>query len=105
MYICFLYMFVVCTFLDIPLLPAIGTMSKGAAPNFVVNWLNNKELQYTLASEMLLQPSKESALVDTRTSGTDTTSQEIGSQESQSEYDGKEYGIIKERFVTDISYL
>ncbi|PIK56051.1 putative dmX-like protein 2 [Apostichopus japonicus] len=72
---------------DIPLLPAIGTMSKGAAPNFVVNWLNNKELQYTLASEMLLQPSKESALVDTRTSGTDTTSQEIGSQESQSEYD------------------
>lgn len=72
---------------DIPLLPAIGTMSKGAAPNFVVNWLNNKELQYTLAAEMLLQPSKESRLIDTRTSGTDATSHDVGSQESYSEHD------------------
>ena len=40
---------------DIPLLPAMGKMSKGSTPNFVVNWLNNKELQYTLAAETLLQ--------------------------------------------------
>lgn len=64
-------------------------MSKGAAPNFVVNWLNNKELQFTLASEMLYQSTKDQGLIDTRTSGTDTTSQEMGSQESQSELDGK----------------
>lgn len=63
-------------------------MSKGAAPNFVVNWLNNKELQYTLAAEMLLQPSKDSRLIDTRTSGTDATSHDVGSQESYSEHDG-----------------
>ena len=36
----------------------MGSMSKGNAPNFVVNWLNNKELQYTLAAETLLQTGK-----------------------------------------------
>ena len=40
---------------DIPLLPAIGTMTKGNTSNFVVNWLNNKELQFTLAAETILQ--------------------------------------------------
>ena len=35
----------------------MGRMSKGSTPNFVVNWLNNKELQYTLAAETLLQVS------------------------------------------------
>ncbi|XP_033633785.1 dmX-like protein 2 isoform X2 [Asterias rubens] len=44
---------------DIPLLPAMGKMSKGSTPNFVVNWLNNKELQYTLAAETLLQINKD----------------------------------------------
>lgn len=35
-------------------------MTKGSAPNFVVNWLNNKELQFTLAAETLLQTGRES---------------------------------------------
>ncbi|XP_071965576.1 dmX-like protein 2 isoform X2 [Antedon mediterranea] len=40
---------------DIPLLPALSSMSGSKTPNFVVNWLNNKELQLTLVAETILQ--------------------------------------------------
>ena len=57
-------------------------MSKGNAPNFVVNWLNNKELQYTLAAETLLQTGKAES---------ETDSEEFPEypEESDSETDGK----------------
>ena len=56
----------------------MGTMSKGNAPNFIVNWLNNKELQYTLAAETLLQTGKPD-------SDTDLEDQESVSDDSDSE--------------------
>lgn len=43
-----------CTsFADIPLLPPIG--NNRSKVNFVVHWLNNKELHFTLESESILQ--------------------------------------------------
>ena len=38
---------------DIPLLPAIGSPHSNL--NFVVHWLNNKELHFTLESEKILE--------------------------------------------------
>ncbi|XP_022097370.1 dmX-like protein 2 isoform X2 [Acanthaster planci] len=66
---------------DIPLLPAMGKMSKGNTPNFVVNWLNNKELQYTLAAETLLQINKD----DKSESDLDDSSSEEESSSSEDE--------------------
>ncbi len=40
---------------DIPLLPAMGAADKVGDPNFVVHWLNNKELHFTHESETLLE--------------------------------------------------
>ncbi|XP_041465630.1 LOW QUALITY PROTEIN: dmX-like protein 2 [Lytechinus variegatus] len=65
---------------DIPLLPAIGTMTKGSAPNFVVNWLNNKELQFTLAAETLLQTGQESR--------NSTSTIPVPAEEEEEEVDG-----------------
>ncbi|XP_064619402.1 dmX-like protein 1 isoform X3 [Lineus longissimus] len=40
---------------DIPLLPTIGNTNYLHESNFVVHWLNNKELHFTLESERILQ--------------------------------------------------
>ncbi|XP_077989498.1 dmX-like protein 2 isoform X2 [Glandiceps talaboti] len=43
---------------DIPLLPAISSMSGSGEGSFMVHWLNNKEFQFTLAAENILQEIK-----------------------------------------------
>ncbi|XP_071507110.1 dmX-like protein 2 [Diadema antillarum] len=68
---------------DIPLLPAIGTMTKGNAPNFVVNWLNNKELQFTLAAETLLQTGKETRPHDFTLGGPPDEEQGVTAEDSR----------------------
>lgn len=42
------------TFIDIPLVPRLSG-SRTKEPNFVVHWLNNKEMTFTHAAEHLLQ--------------------------------------------------
>ena len=41
-------------FLDIPLVPRLSG-GRTKEPNFVVHWLNNKEMTFTHAAEHLLQ--------------------------------------------------
>lgn len=51
-------------FVDIPLLPSITSLSLGeneeTSGPFVVHWLNNKELHFTLSMEVFLQQLKKS---------------------------------------------
>lgn len=48
-------------FLDIPLLPAISAMSGSGDGSFVVHWLNNKEFQFTLSAENIIDEMKKKA--------------------------------------------
>ena len=60
---------------DIPLLPSIsslnGTDEEEPGGPFTVHWLNNKELQFTLAMEVLLQMLRSAQ--DNSPSGANTT--------------------------------
>ncbi|XP_038079441.1 dmX-like protein 2 isoform X2 [Patiria miniata] len=74
---------------DIPLLPAMGKMSRGNTPNFVVNWLNNKELQYTLAAETLLQINRDDK---SESDPEDSSSEEESSSEDEGVVEGMNEG-------------
>ncbi|KAG1687719.1 DmX-like protein 2 [Nymphon striatum] len=47
---------------DIPLVPSLNCVS--SEPNFVLHWLNNKELTFTLAAEKLLEEISKKALLN-----------------------------------------
>ena len=42
------------TFADIPLLPVVGSKGENQF-NFQLHWLNNKELEFTMEAEIILQ--------------------------------------------------
>ncbi|XP_070543555.1 dmX-like protein 2 isoform X2 [Ptychodera flava] len=71
---------------DIPLLPAISSMSGSGEGSFVVHWLNNKEFQFTLAAENILQEmNKKSELSDTSGSKEDLTESLSGSEDQDAD--------------------
>ena len=58
---------------DIPLLPAMT--SKGGEPNFVVHWLNNKELHFSMEADKILSDLHKRAVgtgEETETNDSDT---------------------------------
>lgn len=44
-------------FIDIPLVPSLITGDPDREPNFILHWLNNKEMQFTMQAENILQVS------------------------------------------------
>lgn len=40
---------------DIPLVPSMQTTDPSNQPNFILHWLNNKEMQFTMQAETILQ--------------------------------------------------
>lgn len=45
-------------FVDIPLVPSLITGDPEREPNFILHWLNNKEMQFTMQAEHILQVDK-----------------------------------------------
>lgn len=41
--------------LDIPLVPSLVTGDPDKEPNFILHWLNNKEMHFSLQAENILQ--------------------------------------------------
>ena len=50
-------MFVTCFLfiIDIPLVPSLITGDPEREPNFILHWLNNKEMHFTMQAESILQ--------------------------------------------------
>ena len=42
-------------FLDIPLVPSLITSDPDREANFILHWLNNKEMHFTMQAENILQ--------------------------------------------------
>lgn len=70
---------------DIPLLPSISSMSLGETEEkngpFVVHWLNNKELHFSLSMEVFLQQLKKSFDPQSSEASTDETNQVEGNSD------------------------
>lgn len=82
------YLFLV----DIPLLPSITSLSLGENEEksgpFVVHWLNNKELHFTLSMEVFLQQLKRSFEHHSPEANTEDSNQTDGrSEEGESHID------------------
>ena len=58
-------------FPDIPLLPAMSSSPNGNEVQFVVHWLNNKELQFTLEAEKILSEMNKGGMAMTEDTETD----------------------------------
>jgi len=43
------------TVTDIPLVPSLITGDPDREPNFILHWLNNKEMHFSLQAENILQ--------------------------------------------------
>lgn len=43
------------TITDIPLVPSLVTGDPDREPNFILHWLNNKEMHFSLQAEFILQ--------------------------------------------------
>lgn len=41
-------------FIDIPLVPSLSSTDPEREPNFVLHWLNNKEMHFSLQAEAIL---------------------------------------------------
>lgn len=46
-----------CFVTDIPLVPSLVTGDPEREPNFILHWLNNKEMHFSLQAENILQVS------------------------------------------------
>lgn len=81
------YLFLV----DIPLLPSITSLSLGENEEksgpFVVHWLNNKELHFTLSMEVFLQQLKRSFEHHSETNTDDSNQVDSRSEEGKSHMD------------------
>ncbi|NWU71084.1 DMXL1 protein, partial [Pterocles burchelli] len=79
---------------DIPLLPSITSLSLGENEEksgpFVVHWLNNKELHFTLSMEVFLQQLKRSFEHHSPETNTEESSQMDGRSEEEVEENGDE---------------
>uniref|UniRef100_A0A672V457 DmX-like protein 1 n=1 Tax=Strigops habroptila TaxID=2489341 RepID=A0A672V457_STRHB len=85
---------------DIPLLPSITSLSLGENEEksgpFVVHWLNNKELHFTLSMEVFLQQLKKSFEHHSPETNTEESSQMDGrSEEGKRNQEKKELGDEK----------
>ena len=69
---------------DIPLLPVVGHRS-GLEYNFQLHWLNNKELQFTMESEKILQEMHKFGVYDDQQDTPDNQT------DSQSDFDSDNY--------------
>lgn len=90
-----------CCFLlvDIPLLPSITSLSLGENEEksgpFVVHWLNNKELHFTLSMEVFLQQLKKSF----EHHSPETNAEESNQMDGKSE-EGKGFPVEKWLYFT-----
>ncbi|KAM4640094.1 dmX-like protein 1 isoform 7-T7 [Amazona ochrocephala] len=79
---------------DIPLLPSITSLSLGeneeTSGPFVVHWLNNKELHFTLSMEVFLQQLKKSFEHHSRESNTEESNQMDGRSDEEVNENGDE---------------
>ncbi|NXF09656.1 DMXL1 protein, partial [Smithornis capensis] len=79
---------------DIPLLPSITSLSLGENEDksgpFVVHWLNNKELHFTLSMEVFLQQLKRSFENHSLETNTEESSQMDGRPEEEANENGDE---------------
>uniref|UniRef100_A0A8B9GKH6 Dmx like 1 n=1 Tax=Amazona collaria TaxID=241587 RepID=A0A8B9GKH6_9PSIT len=79
---------------DIPLLPSITSLSLGeneeTSGPFVVHWLNNKELNFTLSMEVFLQQLKKSFEHHSRESNTEESNQMDGRSDEEVNENGDE---------------
>ncbi|XP_075035441.1 dmX-like protein 1 isoform X2 [Mixophyes fleayi] len=77
---------------DIPLLPSISSMSLGETEEksgpFVVHWLNNKELHFSLSMEVFLQQLKKSFEQQSSEASTDETNQDERNSDEEDDYIG-----------------
>ncbi|XP_040277604.1 dmX-like protein 1 [Bufo bufo] len=102
---------------DIPLLPSISSMSLGETEEnngpFVVHWLNNKELHFSLSMEVFLQQLKKSVEQQSSEANTDETNQVEGNSDEENDDIGetdKKVGTEKkevtgEKAVTNASQV
>ncbi|KFW80490.1 DmX-like 1, partial [Manacus vitellinus] len=79
---------------DIPLLPSITSLSLGESEEksgpFVVHWLNNKELHFTLSMEVFLQQLKRSFEHHSPETNTEESNQMDGRSEEEADENGDE---------------
>ncbi|NWR59129.1 DMXL1 protein, partial [Bucorvus abyssinicus] len=79
---------------DIPLLPSITSLSLGENEEksgpFVVHWLNNKELHFTLSMEVFLQQLKKSFEHHSPETNTEESNQMHGRSEEEADENGEE---------------
>ncbi|NWI91743.1 DMXL1 protein, partial [Pitta sordida] len=79
---------------DIPLLPSITSLSLGENEDksgpFVVHWLNNKELHFTLSMEVFLQQLKRSFDNHSLETNTEESNQMDGRSEGEADENGDE---------------
>ncbi|NXC27642.1 DMXL1 protein, partial [Campylorhamphus procurvoides] len=79
---------------DIPLLPSITSLSLGENEEksgpFVVHWLNNKELHFTLSMEVFLQQLKKSFEHHSPETNTEESNQMDGRSEEEADENGDE---------------
>ncbi|XP_062369452.1 dmX-like protein 1 isoform X6 [Cinclus cinclus] len=79
---------------DIPLLPSITSLSLGENEEksgpFVVHWLNNKELHFTLSMEVFLQQLKRSFDHHSPETNTENSNQMDGRSEEEADENGDE---------------
>ncbi|NXM65735.1 DMXL1 protein, partial [Serilophus lunatus] len=79
---------------DIPLLPSITSLSLGENEDksgpFVVHWLNNKELHFTLSMEVFLQQLKRSFENHSPETNTEESNQMDGRSEEEADENGDE---------------
>jgi hypothetical protein len=52
-----IYVFLIIFIVDIPLVPSLITADPDQEPNFILHWLNNKEMHFSLQAEALLHVS------------------------------------------------
>ncbi|XP_069818776.1 dmX-like protein 1 isoform X1 [Dendropsophus ebraccatus] len=78
---------------DIPLLPSISSMSLGETEEkngpFVVHWLNNKELHFSLSMEVFLQQLKKSFEQQSSEVSTEETNQVDGNSDEENDTFGE----------------
>ncbi|NWT03327.1 DMXL1 protein, partial [Mionectes macconnelli] len=86
---------------DIPLLPSITSLSLGESEEksgpFVVHWLNNKELHFTLSMEVFLQQLKRSFEHHSPETNTEESNQMDGRSEEEADENGDEQKVNQEK--------
>lgn len=64
---------------DIPLLPTVGGRGHTMESDFRLHWLNNKELQFSMEAETILQELHRKSILEEGPEGGDQTGEEVES--------------------------